>query len=496
LAAHGGTYTNGVPRSALAVVLLAVAQFLVVFDTTSFAVALPLVARDWGLAIAGLTWLLTAYSVCFAALPVLAGALGRAFGQRRVLMGGLALSSVAAAAPAMFSAPWVLMASRAVQGVAAAAITAGALALIDATHPAGPGRDRALNVHFAVVACATPAALLPCTLLLDASETEKTIFWVQAAAGVLLLLLVPLALAESAPEPAARRRVGAAALAVVPLGFLAWFADWLGDRSVSATTVIVIAVAGALVPSVLGWFGRGEGVPELLARLHRERAAFGAYTVVALLAAGLSGAVLILTMALQTVGGLSPMRVGWALLPAVAGVVLGCLVLPGLAARVGLGATVAGACAVSAVGFVLLALPGAGYRFAEVLLPLLLIAFGCGVLALPVGFARSVSAALPRGLNASRQLGAGLGASLFIGIVTVAQERSGGVTLSGMKDYRAFLSGAFRDCFELGTALCLTAAAIALLALPRRGDRTAAGDPGLSGGAPAGTAGSPGSSGR
>ncbi|WP_191877608.1 MFS transporter [Streptomyces filipinensis] len=495
MAAHGGTNTGpgGIPRGACAVVLLAVAQFLVVFDTTAFAVALPLVARDWGLATAGLTWLLSAYSVCFAALPVLAGALGRAFGQRRVLMGGLALSSVAAAAPAVFSAAWVLMASRAVQGIAAAAMTAGALALIDATHPAGPARDRALDVHFAVVACATPAALLPCTLLLDVSETEKTIFWVQAAAGVLLLLLVPLALDESVPEPAARRRVGAAALAVVPLGFLAWFADWLGDRSVSATTVIVIAVAGALVPSVMGWFGRGEGVPELLSRLHRERAAWGAYTVVALLAAGLSGVVLVLTFALQTVGGLSPMQVGWALLPAVAGVVLGCLVLPGLAVRLGLGAAVAGACAVAAAGFVLLGLPGTGFRFADVLLPLLLIAFGCGVLALPVGFARSGSGALPRGLNSSRQLGAGLGASLFVGIVTVAQQRWGAVPFSRLKEYQALLTGAFRDCFGLGAALCLTAAAIALLTLPRRGALVTGADPGVSDGAPAGTAGSPGS---
>lgn len=495
MAAHGGTNTGpgGVPRGALAVVLLAVAQFLVVFDTTAFAVALPLVAADRGLTLAGLTWLLSAYSVCFAALPVLAGALGRAFGQRRVLMGGLALSSLAAAAPAVFSAAWVLMASRALQGIAAAAVTAGALALIDATHPAGPGRDRALNVHFAVVACATPAALLPCTLLLDAAETEKTIFWVQAAAGALLLLLVPPALAESTPEPAARRRVGRAALAVVPLGFLAWFADWLGDRSVSATTVVVIAVAGALVPSVLGWFGRGEGMPELLSRLHRERAAFGAYTVVALLAACLSGAVLVLTYALQVVGGLALVQVGWALLPAVAAVVLGCLALPGLAVRVGLGATVAGASAVAAVGCVLLALPGAGYRFADVLLPLLLIAFGCGVLALPVGFARSGSGALPRGLNSSRQLGAGLGASLFIGIVTVAQQRWGAIGISRMKQFETFLSGALRDCFELGTALCVTAAAVALFTLPRRADRTTAPDPGVSGGAPAGTAGSPGS---
>ncbi|MQY33944.1 hypothetical protein SRB17_19100 [Streptomyces sp. RB17] len=249
----------------------------------------------------------------------------------------------------------------------------------------------------------------------------------QAAAGALLLLLVPPAPAESTPEPAARRRVGPAAPAVVPLGLLARFADWLGDRSGSATTVI--AVAGALVPSVLGWFGRGEGMPELLARLHRERATFGAYAVAALPAAGLSGAVLVLTMAPQTVGGLSPLQVGRALLPAVAGVVLGCLVLPGLTARVGLGATVAGACAVSAVGCVLLGVPGAGHRFAQVLLPLLLIAFGCGVLALPVGFARSGSGALPRGLNSSRRLGAGPGASLFVGIVSVAQQRFGAVTL-------------------------------------------------------------------
>ncbi|MGN5381503.1 MFS transporter [Streptomyces lasalocidi] len=194
-------------------VLLAVAQILVVFDTTVFAVGLPLIQHDRELSFSGLTWLLSAYSVCFAALPVLAGALGRAFGHRRVLMGGFALSSLAAAAPALSSDASVLLAARAVQGVAAAVITAGALALIDATHPAGRSRDRALNVHFAVVACATPAVLLPCTLLLDTVDTENTVFWVQAVAGLVLLALTPVALAETPPVagrpgPAVRCRAG------------------------------------------------------------------------------------------------------------------------------------------------------------------------------------------------------------------------------------------------------------------------------------------------
>ncbi|GHI03378.1 hypothetical protein AQI88_00790 [Streptomyces cellostaticus] len=475
-------------------VLLAVSQVLVVFDTTVFTVGLPWIEVRSRLSFEGLTWLLSVYSVCFAALPVLAVALGEAFGQRRVLMGGLALSSLAAVAPAVTSDAQVLLTSRAVQGVAAAVITAGALALIDSTHPQGPGRDRALSVHFAVVACAPPAVLLPCTMLLDASMRGETVFWVQAVAGAVLLLLTPVALTESAPVPGARVRVGRAALGVVPLGFLAWFADWFGDRSVSPTTVMVVAVAGALVPSSLGLLGRGEGVPALLARLYRQRAAFGAYTVVALLASCLAGVLFVLTLALQMLGGLSPMQVGWVLLSAVAGVVLGWLVLPALAARMGLGAAVAGACGVAAVGFVLLSRESA-FHFADVLLPLLLVAFGCGVLALPVGFARSGSGALPQGLNSSRQLGAGLGVSLFVGIVTVVQKQTSPARGS-LQAYNAVVADGVRDCFELGVALSLTAAAVALLTLPRQSLRAAAPEPAASDGAPAGTAGSPGSSGR
>ncbi|MEU9991799.1 MFS transporter [Streptomyces sp. NPDC048045] len=487
---------SGVARKGLAVVLLAVAQFLVVFDTMVFALGLPMIAAHRQLSFSGLTWLLSVYGVCFAALPVLAAAIGRAFGQRRVLMGGLALSSIAAAAPALSSDAGVLLGSRAVQGVAAAAITACALALIDSTHPRGPGRDRALNVHFAVVASASPAVVLPCSLLLSTVQSEDTVFWVQAVAGLVLLLLAPVALTESTPVPGAGAGAARAALAVVPLGVLAWFTDWLGGRSLSVTTVITVAVAGALVPSVLGWFGRREGVPELFTRLDRDRGAFGAYTVVALLAAGLAGVVFALTMATQVLGDLSLMQVGWALLPAVAGVVLGCLALPALAARVGLAATVAGACGVSAAGFVLLSLPGAGYGFGDVQLPLLLIAFGCGVLALPAGFARSGSGALPQGLNSSRQLGAGLGVTLVTGIIQVAEERTTASTLSGPNPFKAGLEGAVRDCFELGTALCLTAAVIALLTLPRQVVPASGPEPDVSGGAPAGTAGSPGSSAR
>lgn len=377
-------------RSGPAVVLLAVAQVLVVFDTTLFTVGLPWIMQRSGLSLSGLTWLLTVYSVCFGALPALAAALGEALGHRRVLMAGLALSTLAAVVPAVTSDGSLLLWSRAVQGVAAAVVTAGALALIDATHPPGPGRDRALSVHFVVVAAALPAMLLPTMQLLVLTDEGPAAFWVQAVASAALLPLTQVALAESAPVPRAARRVRAAAGWVLPLGFLAWFADWLGDHSVSLPTVVLIAVAGALLPSALGLLGRGERMPELFARLHRERAAVGAYTVVALVGTSLAGLLYVLSPALQLLGNLSPMQVGWAMLPGVAGIALGWLVLPPLAARAGVGCAVAGACAAAAVGFLLLSLHDAT-GVAVVVLPLLLTGFGGGVLALPVSFARSGS---------------------------------------------------------------------------------------------------------
>ncbi|MFF8994706.1 MFS transporter [Streptomyces sp. NPDC014983] len=479
-------------RSGPAVVLLAVAQVLVVFDTTMFVMGLPWLMARASLSISGLAWLLTVYSVCFAALPALAAALGEAFGQRRVLTAGLALSTLAAVVPGVTSDASLLLGARAVQGIAAAVITAGALALIDAAHPQGPVRDRALNVHFAVVAAALPAVLLPAVVLLDLTDDMEAAFWVQAAASAVLLLLTPLVLTETTPVPGGARRVGRAAQWVVPLGFLAWFADWLGDHSVSLETVVLIAVAGALLPSALARLGRGERMPELFARLYRERAAVGAYTVVALVATCLAGLLYILSLALQLLGDMSPVQVGWAMLPAVAGIALGWLVLPVLAARLGIGVTVAGACAVTALGFLVLSLRGAA-GFGDVVPPLLLVAFGCGVLALPVGFARSGSGALPQGLNSSRQLGAGLGVSLFPGIVAAVQQESS-PRMTGIKAYRSLLAHGAHDCFQLGMALSLAAMAVALLTLTRITPAPEPEpEPGLSGGAPAGTAGSPGS---
>lgn len=490
MASSGGAVRTR--RSGPAVVLLAVAQVLVVFDTTVFTMGLPWLMARAGLSISGLTWLLTVYSVCFAALPALAAALGEAFGQRRVLTAGLVLSTLAAAVPGVTSDASLLLGARAVQGVAAAVITAGALALIDAAHPAGPVRDRALNVHFVVVAAALPAVLLPAVLLLDLTSDTETAFWVQAAASAVLLVLTPLVLTETTPVPGGARRVGRAAQWVMPLGFLAWFADWLGDHSVSLETVVLIAVAGALLPSVLAWAGRGERMPELFARLYRERAAVGAYTVVALVATCLAGLLYILSLALQLLGGMSPVQVGWAMLPAVAGIALGWLVLPVLAARIGVGITVAGACAVAAVGFLVLSLRGAA-GFGAVVPPLLLVAFGCGVLALPVGFARSGSGALPQGLNSSRQLGTGLGVSLFPGIVVAVQQESSS-RMTDIKAYRSYLAHGAHDCFQLGVALSLAAMVVALLTLTRITPAPEPEpEPELSGGAPAGTAGSPGS---
>src|SRR5215212_766118 len=129
----------GRPRAA-SVALLCTAQFVVVLDVTIVAVALPAIRAGLGFQIADLQWVVTAYTLVFAGFLVLAGRLADLHGRRCVLMGGLAVFSVASLACGLSGSPAALVVARAVQGLGAAAIAPAALATITATVPDGPAR--------------------------------------------------------------------------------------------------------------------------------------------------------------------------------------------------------------------------------------------------------------------------------------------------------------------------------------------------------------------
>ncbi|MFD0477158.1 MFS transporter [Nonomuraea thailandensis] len=130
-------------------VLLCLAQFMLIVDITVVQVALPSIGADLALGREALTWVVTAYTLCFGGLMVLGGRLADVLGARRTLLAGLGLFTAASLVCGLAGSGAALVAGRALQGVGAALLSPAALAVIVSTFH-GERRARALGVWAAI----------------------------------------------------------------------------------------------------------------------------------------------------------------------------------------------------------------------------------------------------------------------------------------------------------------------------------------------------------
>jgi MFS family permease len=110
-------------------------------DATVVGIALPAIGRDFTTGLATLQWVVTAYTLTLAGLLLLAGALGDRYGRRRVFIIGVVWFAAASALCGFAPDASTLIAARALQGVGAALLTPGSLAIIEASfRPSDRGR--------------------------------------------------------------------------------------------------------------------------------------------------------------------------------------------------------------------------------------------------------------------------------------------------------------------------------------------------------------------
>ncbi|MDT5203942.1 MAG: hypothetical protein QOD34_578, partial [Mycobacterium sp.] len=105
---------------------------IALLDGTVVNVALPTIGRDFGAGLTGQQWILDGYLLTLSALLLSGGAAGDRYGRRRVFVSGLVLFSAASLACGVAPTVGWLIGARMVQGVGAAALVPGSLALIDA----------------------------------------------------------------------------------------------------------------------------------------------------------------------------------------------------------------------------------------------------------------------------------------------------------------------------------------------------------------------------
>jgi MFS family permease len=133
-------------RALLATIALALGAFLVMFELTAVVVAGPSIAKDLGFGVTGFAWLIDAYSLAFTTALLSAGALADRFGHRRCMLTGNAVFMIASLACGIAPGEATIVAARVLQGVGAAFLMTGAIALVATTFPDPAQRARAFGV--------------------------------------------------------------------------------------------------------------------------------------------------------------------------------------------------------------------------------------------------------------------------------------------------------------------------------------------------------------
>ncbi|MFF2302409.1 MFS transporter [Streptomyces sp. NPDC058128] len=187
--AHAHDRPHPDPRRWKVLALICAAQFMLVLDVTVVNVALPVLATDLDLGRTALTWVVTAYTLCFGGLMLLGGRLSDALGARRILLVGLALFTAASLACGLAPNAGVLLGGRIAQGVGAALLSPAALALVTTVFH-GPERAKALGVWAAVGGTGSAVGVLLGGAL-TSGPGWPWIFYVNVPVGLAVLATLP-----------------------------------------------------------------------------------------------------------------------------------------------------------------------------------------------------------------------------------------------------------------------------------------------------------------
>src|SRR6202034_3547286 len=129
--AAGLSYKSSSGRWVLLATILG--SSMAAIDATVVGIALPAIGRDFHASLASLQWVVTAYTLTLAGLLLYAGGLGDKYGRKKVFLIGVVWFAVASAICGLALNAPILIVARAVQGIGAALLTPGSLAIIEAS---------------------------------------------------------------------------------------------------------------------------------------------------------------------------------------------------------------------------------------------------------------------------------------------------------------------------------------------------------------------------
>jgi MFS family permease len=416
-----------------ALVVLCGVLFLDGLDVSMVGVALPSIGEDLDLSPSALQWVVSGYVLGYGGLLLLGGRFADLLGRRRVLLGALAVFTLASIFGALVSDGTLLVITRFLKGAAAAFTAPASLSIITTTFPEGPARNRALSIYTGVGASGFSLGLVFGGLMTELGW--RWTFLLPVPVAIALLIAAPRVLAKDGPvAPGVRRSFDFAGAITLTAGMLllvrtiveAPDTGW-GDPA----TIGGLALAAVLLAAFVG-IERRSANP--LVRLGILRSAplvranigmmtmFGAYI----------GFQFVGTLYLQSVLGWSPVETALAFLPGGLLVAFGSPRLGPVVDRFGTAKVILAGAIAFLVGYALFLRIGDSFTYASIFLPtMLLIGTGFGLsfpafnMQATAGIANEEQGLASGLVNTSLQVGGAIGLAITTAVISA---NTGGAT--------------------------------------------------------------------
>ena len=301
--------------------VVAIAQLMIVLDSSIMNIAIPSAKIDLGISDANQQWVITAYTLAFGSLLLLGGRIGDYMGRKRIFLVGLIGFAAASALGGVAANQGMLFGSRALQGVFAALLAPASLAIISVTFTVPKERAKAFGVIGAISGGGAAIGLI-----LGGTLTEYASWrWclgvntpIAIVAGILAIKFVH----ESKAQGDNTYDIPGVVTATAGLFSLTYGFNEAATKGWSSTTTISFLVAAAVLLVIFVVIEAKVANPLMPLRVITERNRGGSYLGSLVVGAGLFSMFLFLGLYLQVILGYSPLKSGFAFLPFTAGIIV------------------------------------------------------------------------------------------------------------------------------------------------------------------------------
>ncbi|MFG1711039.1 MFS transporter [Nonomuraea sp. M3C6] len=290
-------------------------MFMITLDFFVVNVAIPALRANLHASAAAIEFIVSGFSLAYAAGMITAGRLGDLYGRRRLFISGMVVFTLASLIAGLAPTVGVLIAARVVQGIGAAVMTPQMLAILN-TSFTGPQRVRAFTAFALSMGIGATFGQLIGGLLISlnvAGWDWRTIFLINVPIGVTCLVLMPRFIPES--HGAGRQGLDVVGAVLGSCGLLAIVLPLVEGREQGwpSWSWACLAVAGPLLATFAVWqrrMERKERAPLISLHLFRERAFSVGIVIILGFFTAMASFMLVLALYLQDGHGLSPLASG------------------------------------------------------------------------------------------------------------------------------------------------------------------------------------------